>query len=389
MRKGYKNFVCPRPLGDSLLRKLLPTGSSVVSLLKILYNNKMFKILKNFNVVGKRVLVRCDFNVPLTITGEIADDFRIAQSLPTIKYLIDAKAKIILMSHLDPENTKIVSLKFNLNKVAERLSEYLKMPVAKADDCIGPEVESKSNLLQAGDILLLENLRFHKEETEGDLDFARKLSYLGDIYVNDAFSVCHRNHASISGILQYMTSCMGLLMEKEIENLNKILFNPQKPMIALIGGKKVETKAAVIEKISGIAGFVIISGLIKKEAIEKNIQFSHSEKIIGPADNLASLDIDEKTVEMFCKKIRQAKTILWNGPFGRFEDKNYEKGTLALAEAIIETDVFSVVGGGETIEFLNKKGIIKKFSWVSTGGGAMLSYLAGEKLPGLQALENF
>jgi len=344
------------------------------------------KILNNLNLINKRVLIRCDFNVPLTITGEIADDFRILQSLPTIKYLIDAKAKIILMSHLDPENTGTVLPKFNLNKVAERLSEYLKIPVAKADDCIGPEVENKSNALQAGDILLLENLRFHKEETEGDLEFARKLSYLGDIYVNDAFSVCHRNHASISGMPEYMTSCMGLLMEKEIENLNKILFNPQKPMVALIGGKKVETKATVIEKISEVADFVIISGLIKQEAIEKNIQFSHPEKIIGPEENLASLDIDEKTVEMFCKKIRQANTILWNGPFGRFEDKNYEKGTLALAEAIIETDVFSVVGGGETIEFLNKKGMIEKFSHISTGGGAMLSYLAGEELPGLKAL---
>lgn len=344
------------------------------------------KLLKDFNLADKRVLVRCDFNVPLTATGEIADDFRIVQSLPTIKYLIDAKAKIILMSHLDPENTGTVLPKFNLNKVAERLSEYFKMPVAKADDCIGPEVESQSNMLQAGDILLLENLRFHKEEAEGDSEFAKKLSYLGDIYVNDAFSVCHRNHASVAGIPQYLASCMGLLMEKEIENLNRILFNPEKPMIALIGGKKAETKSKVIEKISEVADFVIISGLIKKEAIEKNIQFAHPEKIIGPEDSLDSLDIDEKTIEMFCKKIRQANTILWNGPFGRFEDKNYEKGTLALAEAIIETNVFSVVGGGETIEFLNKKGMIEKFSHISTGGGAMLSYLAGEKLPGLKAL---
>jgi len=292
------------------------------------------------------------------------------------------------MSHLDPEGTKIVSKKFNLNKVAERLSKHLKIPIVKANDCIGPEVEGQSNALKEGGILLLENLRFYKEETEGDSEFAKKLSYLGDIYVNDAFSVCHRGHASVALVPQYLPSCRGFLMQKEIDSLNKILHNPEKPMVAVIGGKKVGTKVRFINKISETADWVIISGLIKKEAIEKNIQFLHPEKIIAPTDSFDALDIDEKTIKIFEEKILQAKTILWNGPFGKFEDEKHEKGTLSLAYAIAESGAFSVVGGGETVEFLNKKGIIEKFSHVSTGGGAMLSYLAGEKLPGLQALED-
>ena len=347
----------------------------------------MFKTLKEFSVVNKRVLVRCDFNVPLDDGGNILDNFKIKQALSTIKYLRENRAKIILMSHLDPQSTGVVLPRFNLNKIGEELSACLETPVIKANNCVGPEVESQSNALEPGRILLLENLRFHKEETKADPDFAKKLSYLGDIYVNDAFSVCHRDHASITGVPQYLPCCMGLLLEKEIDNLNKILFKPEKPMVVVIGGKKVETKSKLIENISKIADQVIISGLIKKELIEKNIQFSHPEKIFGPADSLDALDIDEKTIEMFRAKIMQAKTILWNGPFGKFEDQMYEKGTLAIAQSIIESNAFSVVGGGETIEFLNKKGIIQQFSHVSGGGGAMLEYLAGEMLPGIKALE--
>ena len=345
------------------------------------------KTLKEFSVVGKRVLVRCDFNVPLDDDGNILDNFRIRQALPTIKYLMENKAKIILMSHLDPQSTGVVSPKFKLEKVGEELSSCLETQVKMAKDCIGPEAESQTNTLEPGKILLLENLRFHKEETSGDPEFAKKLSYLGDIYVNDAFSVCHRNHASVSLVPQYLPCCMGLLLENEIGNLNKILFNPEKPMVVIIGGKKAETKAKLIENISKIAGHVIISGLIKKEVMEKNIQFSHPEKIISPTENLAAPDIDEKTIAIFCEKMMGAKTVLWNGPFGKFEDEKYEKGTLAIAQAIIESRAFSVVGGGETIEFLNKKGIIQQFSHVSGGGGAMLEYLAGETLPGIKALE--
>jgi len=344
------------------------------------------KLLNSLSVANKRVLVRCDFNVPSDKKGNILEDFKIKETIPTIKYLIEQKAKLILMSHLDPESTGVASPQYKMDNVAERLSEYLKMPIKKADDCIGTDIENQSNSLVPGEILLLENLKFYKEENEGDLEFAKKLSYLGDIYVNDAFGTCHRNYASIAGVPQFLPACMGLLLEKEINSLNKILISPEKPMISIIGGTKVGTKAKLIEKLSENSDFVIVSGLIKKEAIDKAVKFKYPDKIIGPDDNLAALDIDKKTIEMFKKKIMSAKTILWNGPFGKFEDSKYAKGTLAIAKAIIESKAFSVVGGGETVEFLNKQGIIQQFSHVSTGGGAMLQYLSGDEMPGLKAL---
>jgi 3-phosphoglycerate kinase len=347
----------------------------------------MIKTLKDFSVAGKRVLVRCDFNVPLDKKGNILDDFRIKQALPTINYLIQNKAKIILMSHLDPESTGLADKKYTLDKVAECLAGYLNFSIEKEDNCIGPDAETESNKLESGKILLLENLRFYKEETDNNLDFAKKLSYLGDIYVNEAFSVCHRNNASISLIPKFIPSVAGFLLEKEIMNLGKVLDNPQKPMVAIIGGTKVETKAKFIDNISEVADFVIISGLIAKEVKEKGIKFLHPEKIIGPVGQLDALDINEESIKIFSEKIMQAKTVLWNGPFGKFEDQEYAKGSLAIANAIIESKAYSVVGGGETVEFLQKQGMIDKFSHMSTGGGAMMAYLSGEELPGLKALE--
>jgi len=243
------------------------------------------KFLKNFDVKNKRVLVRCDFNVPLDEKGNISDDYRIVQSLPTIKYLVEQNAKVILMSHLDPDSAGIADRKYTLNKIAKKLAEYLDISVTKIDDCIGTEAESQSNNLEAGKILLLENLRFYKEETEGDFEFAKKLAMLGDIYVNDAFSVCHRAHASIIGLPQLLESCAGLLLKKEINNLDKVLKNPEEPMTAIVGGTKVETKAKFIDRISEVADCVIVSGLIKKEIEDKDIKFKYPEKIIGPADN--------------------------------------------------------------------------------------------------------
>ena len=347
----------------------------------------MIKTLKDFSLTDKRILVRCDFNVPTNGKGDILDDFKIRQTIPTIKYLIEEKAKIILMSHLDPESTGIVDKKYTLEKVAEKLSQYLENPILKADDCIGPEIEGQSNALEPGQVMLLENLRFYKEETEGDTDFAKKLSYLGDIYVNDAFSVCHRNHASITGVPQILPYCAGNLLNKEINALDKIMKTPEKPMVVLIGGKKVETKAKFINKISEVADFVIISGLIAKEVNEKNIQFANPEKIIIPLGDLAGLDINTETQKLFVEKIMQAKTVLWNGPFGKFEEKEYAKGTLAMVDAIIKSGAFSVAGGGETVEFIEKQGMMEKFNHVSTGGGAMISYLSGEEMPGLKTLE--
>jgi phosphoglycerate kinase len=344
------------------------------------------KTLKDFSVTDKRVLVRCDFNVPLDKKGNILDDFRIRQTLPTIKYLVDNKAKIILMSHLGEPGGKVVP-ELKLDIVAEKLAEYLKFPIGKEDDCIGPDAETESNKLEPGRVLLLENLRFHKEETDNDQDFAKKLSYLGDIYVNDAFGVCHRDQASVTGVPGILPNCAGLLLEKEIESLDRVTINPEKPMVAIVGGIKVETKSKFIDKISKVADYVIISGLIAKEIADKNIKFEFPEKIIVPTGQLDALDINDESIKIFQEKIMQAKTILWNGPFGKFEDKEYAKGTLAIVKAIIDSGAFSVVGGGETVEFLNKQSMIDKFSHVSTGGGAMLQYLSGDKLPGLEALE--
>ena len=344
------------------------------------------KTLKDFDVSLKRILVRCDFNVPLDENGNILDDFRIKKTLPTIKYLIERDAKIILMSHLDPESTGVVDKKYTLDKIAERLAEYLNVSIEKEDDCVGLEIEEQSNKLKPGQILLLENLRFHKEETENDPEFAKKLSYLGDIYVNDAFGVCHRDQASVTGVPKLLPNCAGLLLEKEIEVLSKVLKNPDKPMVAVVGGTKVDTKAKFINNISKVSDFVIVSGLIAKEVSEKNIKFDFPEKIVTPVGKLDALDISEESIKLFQEKILAAKTVLWNGPFGKFEDKEYEKGTLAIANAIISSGAYSVVGGGETVEFISEKGIIDKFSHVSTGGGAMLNYLSGDELPGIEAL---
>jgi len=346
----------------------------------------MFKTLKEYSVAGKRVLVRCDFNVPLDKKGNISEDFKIKQTLPTIKYLIENKAKIILMSHLGEPDGKIVP-ELKMDKVAESLSGHLGFSVGKADDCVGPEIESEASSLEAGEVLLLENLRFHKEESENNLDFAKKLSYLGDIYVNDAFGVCHRANASVALVPQFLPSCAGLLLEDEINALDKVMENPEKPMVAIIGGKKVETKAKFIDNISKVADCVIVSGLIAKEVAEKKMDFKFPEKIMAPLGDLGAMDINKESIKIFCEKILTAKTILWNGPFGKFEEKKYAKGTLAIARAIIDSGAFSVVGGGETVEFLTKQSIVDDFSHVSTGGGAMFSFLSGETLPGIEALK--
>ena len=226
------------------------------------------KNLKTLNVKENRILVRCDFNVPLDSKGNILDDFRIIETLPTIKYLINNNAKTILISHLGNPDGKVVDF-LRLNKVQEKLSKLLGFVVKKAEDCIGPEVTALVDGLKSREVLLLENLRFHKEEIENDPEFAKELSKLADIYINDAFAVSHRTHASIVWVPKYLPGFLGLLFEKEIFSLNKILENPKKPMIAIIGGKKVETKTKFINKISKLADFIIISGLIKKEVFDK------------------------------------------------------------------------------------------------------------------------
>jgi len=383
------------------------------------------KTLRDFNLKGKRVLVRCDFNVPLSEKGEIAkrtsssslpslppemkvlDDFRIRKTIPTIKYLIKKGAKVILMSHLGrPEGRQE---KYSLKPIAKRLEKLLKKkihPVKSSlrevfakdeqfnrvkflDDCIGEKVEKEIEKMKEKDVILLENLRFHKEEEENETEFAKDLSKLGQIYLNDAFAVCHRSHASVVGIPKYLPSGIGLLLEKEIENFKKIIEKPPLPLVAIFGGREADFR--VINKISKIAKAILIGFLIKKEIEREKIALKYPRKIIFPIDGVdkkgENFDIGPRTIDIFKKEISKAKTIFWSGPFGKIEEKKFQRGTKEIAKAIIESGALSVIGGGETVEFFNKIGLAKKFSHLSTGGSAMLAFLAGEKLPGIEALK--
>jgi len=342
------------------------------------------KTLRDFDFKEKRVLVRCDFNVPLSQKGEILDDFRIKETIPTIEYLIKEGAKVILMSHLGKPNGKVVE-NLRLDKAQEKLMEYLDLSIVKARDCIGKEIEDWTKEMKPGEILLLENLRFHKGEEEGDPEFAKALSKLGDIFINEAFACCHRPHASIVGLPKYLPSGAGFLLEKEIRALNKIIKNPERPLVAIFGGR--ETDFKVINKISQIADWILIGELIQKDIKLKNLNLKYPEKVLKPIDGIDSLDIGSKTIKLFKEKISQAKTIFWSGPFGKIEEKKFQKGTEEIAKAIIKSGAFSVIGGGETIDFINDLSLGEKFSHLSTGGSAMLDYLADQELPGIEVLK--
>ncbi len=347
------------------------------------------KTIRDFNVDGKRVLVRCDFNVPMS-NGDILDDFRIKAAIPTIEYLSRQKAKVILISHLGRPNGKPDS-KFTLKPVALRLEKLLKRKIIFLSDCIGEKTQKKIEKMKPGEVCLLENLRFYKGEEKNNDEFARELAKLGDIYINDAFGVCHRIHASVIGISRYLPSGIGLLLEKEIKTLKNLMVNPQKPLKAIIGGKKVETKVKLIDKLSRVADFTLIGNLLSNELKEKNLEIEFPQKIIHPIDAIIEqgkeLDIGPGTIKIFQEKIALAKTIFWNGPLGKIEEEKFAQGSLAVAKAIIESGACSIVGGGDLIAFLGKYNLRDKFDYVSTGGGAMLKFLSNEKLPGLEVLQ--
>jgi len=345
------------------------------------------RTLKDFQFKEKRVLVRCDFNVPLNGQGNILDDFRIKQAIPTIEYLIKEEARIILISHLGrPKDREI---RYSLKAIAQRLEKLLNRKVKFLNDCLGEKVEKETEKIKPGEIILLENLRFYKEEEENKKNFAKELANLADIYINNAFSAGHRAHASIVGIAAFRPSGAGFLLEKEIKALKGIIENPRLPLVAVFGGREGNFKA--IDKISEKADFILINWLIRKEIREKGIRLKEPEKVIEPIDALKEnkeiMDIGEKTISLFKEKIFQAKTIFWSGPLGRIEKTEFSKGTKEIAKAIIESRAFSVVGGGETVEFINKLGLASKFSYISTGGNAMLEFLSGKELPGLKALK--
>lgn len=375
------------------------------------------KIVNNFDVKGKRILVRCDFNVPLDKNGHILDALRIERSIPTIDYLVQNNAKVILMSHFGNPNS-IADKRLSLSLVQEKLTEYLSYSVVKADDCIGNDIEQWiKREMQNSEVLLLENLRFHGGEKDNDLDFAQKLAKLGDIFINNAFSASHRKHASIVSVPRFLPSGIGFLFEKEIQVLDKILKEKKQGFVVIIGGAKLKAKILPIAGLLNKVETLLIGGKVANAFLEEKKQSSPSElklffqkidvfssKIKLPLD-LAVLndsvklcrvndtddytkvfDIGPETIELFSSIIKKAKVVVWAGPLGLTQDERFKMGTLEVANAILNANVFSIIGGGDTIAFLKNEGLLHKFSHISTGGSAMLEYLGNGTLPGIQAI---
>jgi phosphoglycerate kinase len=389
------------------------------------------KTVRDIDVAGKRVLVREDLNVPLDPnTGQITDDRRIRAAIPTIKYLVDAGAKVIVVSHLGrpkggPDD------KLRMDPVAARLQELLGRPVKKLNDCIGPSVEEAVAAMQPGDVILLENVRFYSEEEKNDPEFARKLAALADVYVNDAFGTSHRAHASTEGVAHYLPAVAGFLMEKEIDYLSRALSNPDRPFVAVLGGAKVSDKIKVIENLITKVDTLLIGGgmaytFLKAKGLEigKSILDADSLDLaketmrkaqelgvafelpvdVVVADRFAEdantqtvpveaipadwmgMDIGPKTAEKWASILKQAKTVVWNGPVGVFEMDKFAVGTKAIAEAIASSSAVSIVGGGDSAAALEKLGYADKMTHISTGGGASLEFLEGRELPGVVAL---
>jgi phosphoglycerate kinase len=386
------------------------------------------KTVRDVDVRGKRVLVRVDFNVPLK-EGTVADDTRIRAALPTLNYLLEQNAALILCSHLGRPKGKVVP-ELSMDPVARRLGELLGRPVKKLDDCVGPEVEAAASALQPGDVILLENTRFHPEERANDPEFARQLAGLAEIYVNDAFGSAHRAHASTEGVAHYLPAVAGLLMEKELEFLGRATENPEHPYIAILGGAKISDKIGVIENLlkqcdrlligGGMAntffegmGFEVGDSLIEDEAVPtaKSLLESAAGRLILPVDVVIAdafdndaetrvvapnevaagwriLDIGPKTVSTFESALGGAKTVVWNGPLGVFEMPNFAKGTVAVAQLLAGLDAVTIIGGGDSAAAVRQAGLVDKMTHVSTGGGASLEFLEGKALPGVAVLGN-
>lgn len=349
----------------------------------------MMQSIENIKVKGKRVLLRLDLNVPLKSNGDISDDFRIREALPTVQYLVGHGAKVVVMTHLgDPLGQFDEKLK--TDKVAERLGSLLGVSVLKLNACVGEDIQARIRTMKEGDIIMLENLRFENGEEANNGDFATNLALLGDIFVNDAFSVCHRSHASVDALCKLLPSGAGFQLQREVYGLEKLLESPKRPMVAVIGGKKIDTKLPFIEKLLRVADEVLLGNILSDEAVRQGIVFSLPEKIIIPVDGFPSndnaLDIGPKTRKLFLEKISKAKTFVWTGPVGKYEEKEYSQGSIDIALAIRDKECFAVAGGGNLVDFLGRYKLQDKFDYISTGGGAMLAFLTGATLPGLQVL---
>lgn len=388
------------------------------------------KTIEDIDVKGKRVLLRVDFNVPLDENGRITDDSRIEAALPTIRYLLERKAKVIILSHLGRPKGKVDET-LRLDPVAKRLEELLKEKVIKVNETVGREVEKAVKKLDGTHVLMLENVRFYPEETENDAEFAHKLAHLADIFVNDAFGTAHRAHASTVGVASYLPAVAGFLLEKEVSALTKLIENPTKPFIAILGGNKVSDKISVIssflEVVDGILtggamcftflkaqGYNVGHSLVEDEqlgAAEKILESIEQEgipfylpedvvvadaflpeanhKVVNVEDipsGWRGLDIGPKTVEIYQEVITEAKTVFWNGPMGVFEWDAFANGTKKIAEAVVSANALTIVGGGDSDAALKKFGLTGKVSHVSTGGGASMKVLEGNPLPAVEAL---
>lgn len=384
------------------------------------------KTVKDIDLVGKRVIMRVDFNVPMD-KGVVTDDKRIKAALPTIKYVLEQGASLLLMSHLgrpkggpDPE--------FSLKAAAEVLASHLGKPVMMAPDCVGPEVEKIVAALKPGEVVMLENTRFYPGEEKNDLDLAKKMAALADVYVNDAFGSAHRAHSSTEGIARFLPAVSGFLMEQELEYLGRAVSNPEHPYIAILGGAKISDKILVVETLLSKCDKLIIGGgmantflaakglnmqdsLVESTSLEtaKAILSRVSNKLVLPVDAIVAdkfdaeadsqvvdveaipagwrmLDVGPKTLELYKQTLAGAKLIVWNGPVGVFEFPKFAEGTFALAKLLAESGATTVIGGGDSASAVKKAGVAKQMTHVSTGGGASLEFLEGKELPGVAAL---
>jgi phosphoglycerate kinase len=389
------------------------------------------KTIKDVDLKGKRVFCRVDFNVPME-NGEITDDTRIRAALPTIKYLVDHGAKVILATHLGRpkgENKE----QFRLDPIAARLSQLMGRPVVKCDEVVGKEVESKAAAMREGDLLLLENVRFHEGETKNDPELSKAFAALADLFVNDAFGTAHRAHSSTAGIAEYIPGVAGFLMEKEINALGGALSNPERPFTAIIGGAKVKDKIGVIENLlekvdtlligGGLAntfirakGYSVGSSLLEEEKIEiarslmeraeqKGVRFLIPEDVVvaDAFDNHATtqvvnideipegwqaLDIGPRTIDTYQQEIYRSKMVIWNGPMGVFEMDRFAQGTISIARACANTDATTIIGGGDSVAAIERFELADQISHISTGGGASLEFMEGKELPGVAVLQD-
>ena len=388
------------------------------------------KTVKDIDLKNKKVLVRCDFNVPMDENKNITDNRRIVAALPTIKYLLEQNCKVVLCSHLGRPKGEFKP-EYSLKPVAKELSKLLGQEVIMAEDVIGEDAKNKAENLKNGEILLLENVRFHREETDNDPEFAKKLASFGEVFVNDAFGTAHRAHASTEGVTKYLPAVSGFLIEKELKFLGEALENPERPFVAILGGSKVSDKIGVIENLLEKVDTLIIGGgmaytffkaqgysvgdslceedkcdlalEIMEKAKEKGVKFllpidnkvgkefkpdteSKTVKSTEIPDGWEGLDIGEETIKLYKEELQNAKTIVWNGPLGVFEFDQFAVGTNEIAKALGDIDAIKIIGGGDSAAAVEKAGLADKMTHISTGGGASLEFLEGKKLPGIEAL---